>query len=59
LEKHKEVLGGDDHLSPLGMVKMEHRLLLEYLKKGEIEAFKSLLKYHLLKEETQIYTLLE
>ena len=59
LERHKEVPGGDDQLSPLGMVKMEHRLLLEYLKKGEINAFRSLFKYHTLKEETQIYTLLE
>ncbi|HID79477.1 MAG TPA: hypothetical protein EYH48_00190 [Aquifex aeolicus] len=59
LEKHKEILGGSDELSPLQMVKKEHRLLLEYLEKGEIESFKNLFKYHTFKEETQIYTLLE
>ncbi|RTZ69056.1 MAG: hypothetical protein DSZ30_03180 [Aquificaceae bacterium] len=58
LEKHKEVLGGSDELSPLGMVKKEHRLLLDYLEKGEIERFKNLFKYHTFKEETQIYVML-
>ena len=59
LEKHKEVLGGSDELSPLQMVKKEHRLLLEYLERGDIKGFKNLFKYHTFKEETQIYTLLE
>ena len=57
LEKHKEKLGGDDSLSPLGMVKNEHKLLLEYLEKGKTEEFKQLFQYHLFKEETQIFTL--
>jgi hemerythrin-like domain-containing protein len=55
----KDKLGGDDELSPLGMVKSEHQLLLEYLKKGDLKGFENLLKYHLKKEETQIFTLLE
>ena len=58
-EKHSDRLGGDDELSPIGMVKKEHNLLVEYLKRGELERFKNLFKYHLFKEETQIYTLLD
>jgi len=57
-EKHLDRLGGDDDLSPVGMAKKEHRLLLEYLEKGDLERFKNLLRYHLAKEETQIYALL-
>jgi len=60
LEKHRERLGGDDELSPLGMVKGEHKLILEKLKKeGLTDEVKELIKYHLTKEETQIFTLLE
>ena len=58
-ERHAERLGGDDKLSPIGMVKGEHKLLVEYLKGGELEKFKHLLEYHLFKEETQIYPLLD
>ena len=58
LEKHSERLGGKDELSPIGMVKEEHRLMVEYLKKGELERFRNLFRYHLVKEETQIYKLL-
>jgi hypothetical protein len=58
-EKHKEKLGGDDELSPLGMVKAEHKLLLELLELGDLEGFKDLFRYHLFKEETQIFTLLD
>ncbi len=57
-EQHAERLGGEDELSPLGMVKKEHRLLLEYLERGEYKLFRELFKYHLFKEETQVYTLL-
>ena len=57
-ERHIDRLGGDDELSPLGMVKKEHKLLLEYLQRGEYKLFEELFKYHLFKEETQIYTLL-
>ncbi len=57
-ERHAERLGGDDELSPIGMAKKEHKLLLEYLEKGEYKLFEELFKYHLTKEETQIYTLL-
>ena len=57
-ERHAERLGGNDELSPIGMVKKEHKLLLEYLERGEYKLFKELFKYHLTKEETQIYTLL-
>jgi len=58
LEENAQRLGGDDELSPVGMVKKEHKLLLEYLEKGEYKLFEELFRYHLFKEETQIYTLL-
>ena len=58
LEERANALGGNDELSPVGMVKMEHKLLLEYLKSGNLEGFKNLFRYHLIKEETQIYPLL-
>ena len=57
--KYTERLGGEDELSPLGMVLNEHRLLLKLLEEGKKEQFLELLNYHLTKEETQIYTLLE
>jgi uncharacterized protein YhfF len=41
------------------MVKAEHKLLLEYWKKEDKRGFEELLRYHLFKEETQIFTLLE
>ena len=57
---YKERLGGEDELSPLGMVKSEHKLILERLEKeGLSEEVKELIKYHLFKEETQIFTLIE
>ena len=59
LEGFKDKLGGDDELSPLGMVKREHELLLEYWQNGDKKGFEQLLKYHLMKEETQIFSLLE
>ncbi len=59
LEQFADKLGGDDELSPLGMVKAEHKLLLEYWQKGDKRSFEELLRYHLFKEETQIFTLLE
>ena len=59
LRENKDLLGGDDELSPLGMVKEEHKLLLELLERRELERFEELFKYHLTKEETQIFTLLE
>jgi len=59
LSQFGEKLGGEDELSPIGMVKREHKLLLEYLERGDLEGFKDLLEYHLKKEETQIFTLLE
>ncbi len=58
-EKNAERLGGKDDLSPVGMALKEHKLLLELLEKGEKDLFKELLHYHLVKEENQIYTLLE
>ncbi len=57
--KHLERLGGEDDLSPLGMVRKEHQLLLELLERGDFEGFEELLKYHLEKEERQIFTLLD
>jgi len=59
LEQFADKLGGDDPLSPIGMVKAEHKLLLEYWQKGDKKSFEELLNYHLFKEETQIFTLLE
>ena len=59
LEENSDLLGGDDELSPLGMVKGEHKLLLELLERRELERFEELFKYHLTKAETQIFTLLE
>ncbi|NPB05708.1 MAG: hypothetical protein GXO08_04955 [Aquificae bacterium] len=58
-EEHAAVLGGDGELSPLEMVRREHRLLLELLERGERELFLDLLRYHLHKEETQIYAMLD
>ena len=52
-------LGGEDELSPLGMVLSEHKLLLKFLEEGKKEQFLELLKYHLVKEESQIYPLLD
>jgi len=60
LEKHKGRLGGNDELSPLGMVKNEHKLILEKIEKvGLTDDVRELIKYHLAKEETQIFILLE
>jgi len=55
---NSERLGGTDDLSPVGMALSEHKLLLKLLNEGKKELFLELLKYHLEKEERQIYTLL-
>jgi DUF438 domain-containing protein len=59
-ERYKERLGGDDELSPLGMVRSEHKLILDKLEReGLTEEVRDLIQYHLTKEETQIFTLIE
>jgi len=55
---NSEKLGGTDELSPVGMALLEHQLLLKLLNEGKKDHFLELLKYHLEKEERQIYTLL-
>jgi hemerythrin-like domain-containing protein len=58
LEKFSEKLGGSDELSPIGMVKKEHKLLLEFLREKNLSGFKQLFEYHVKKEETQVFPLI-
>ncbi len=58
LEKFSEKLGGSDELSPIEMVKKEHRLLLKFLREKNFSGFKQLFEYHVKKEETQVFPLI-